>query len=314
MRHLLSLSTLDQADFLHLIERGRALGAAPKIVSRPLAGRCIGVEFRKTSTRTRTSFAVAAVRLGAHPLIYGPADLQTNTGETIEDTVRVLGKYLDAHVIRTAADPVELERMARADCLPIVNAMSAAEHPSQALCDMSMILRRFPEPPAVRFLYCGEANNTATALMYAASRLKGFQADFRTPAAYGFAPDVLATAAQLSRRYGGRISASHQPPRRDNTGAIDVIYTTRWQTTGTSKPDPNWRADFLPFQLSESRVSELLADSPQPTFMHDLPAVRGEECDGAVLDGPFSIAFDQAEQKLLTAVAILEWCVGLQPN
>jgi ornithine carbamoyltransferase len=312
MKHMLSLSgtDLDQEDFLHLVERGRLLGTEPGLVpSSLLSGKSIGIYFRQTSTRTRTSFAVAAVRLGACPIIYGPSDLQTNTGESLEDTVAVLSKYLDGLVVRTPASITELRILASAGRLPIVNAMTSDEHPTQALADLTTLTRHFGSLSGLRLLYCGEGNNTASALAYAICRTKGMQAQFCTPPGYGLPDDVVQQAGELSKRFGGTIRHSAEPPERSLAGWADVVYTTRWQTTGTTKSDPSWRVRFAPYRISSS-VFERLAAGQRAVFMHDLPAVRGEECDGEVLDGLRSIALIQAQQKLYTAVAVLEWCAS----
>jgi len=309
MRHMISLASLDQTDFQRLIEDACEQARHPRRSLDVLAGRSVGLEFRKTSTRTRTSFAVAAARLGAYPIIYGPNDLQTNTGETIGDTVMVLSRYLDVLVMRTATDHAELQELAALDLVPIVNAMSATEHPTQALSDLAMLRRRYASLAGLRLLYTGEGNNTAVALAYAISRTRGMQGEFRTPEGYGLPKEVLETAAKLGARYGGRVSQSHVPPDARTTEPADIIYTTRWQTTGTSKPDPDWRRKFEPFAVRAPLV-DYMSKSREAVIMHDLPAVRGEDCDGEILDGPLSICFDQAEQKLYTAMAVLRWCAG----
>jgi ornithine carbamoyltransferase len=307
MRHILSLSALDQDAFLGLIQHASRLADSPHATFQSLSGRSVAIEFRKTSTRTRISFAAAAARLGAIPIMYGSSDLQTNTGETIEDTVTVLSSFVEMLVIRTAADPAELALMASLDRLPIINAMTADEHPTQALSDFAVLQRRFGDLSGLRFLYTGEANNTAVALAYGASRLNGLRADFRTPPGYGFASPVLERINTLCRRFGGAVTESHDPPTKAVVGANNIIYTSRWQTTGTTKCDPNWRNAFVPFRVSESLFPST-CDTQNRVFMHDLPAVRGEECDGTVLDGPLSIAFPQAQQKLYTAMSIILWC------
>ena len=307
LNHLLSLAEIPQQAFVHLLERSCAHAREPWPEHAPLARRCVGIEFRKTSTRTRTSFAVAAVRLGGQPIIFGPADLQTNTGESRSDTARVLGRYLDMLVIRTAADPTELRQMAQENQLPIINAMTADEHPTQALTDIALIKRRFGELTGLKLLYSGEGNNTAIALAYAASRCRGFEADFRTPPGYGIPEPVIRAANRLCEQFGGCIRHSHVPPGTAASHSVDVLYTTRWQTTGTSKADPVWRESFAPFSLDERLFAQLRRDD-RSVFMHDLPAVRGEECSRALLDGPDSICFEQAGQKLFTAMAVLEWC------
>lgn len=315
MHHLLSLAAPDlaQEDFLGLIERGRVFAAEQtREPSSLLVGKAIGIYFRATSTRTRTSFAVAAARLRACPIVYGPADLQTNTGETAEDTITVLSKYLEMLVLRTAADPAELRTMASLNRLPIVNAMTADEHPTQALSDLTMLARHFGQLSGLRLLYCGEGNNTASALAYAVSRSPGMEAEFRTPPGYGLPAPVLRQADELRKRFGGgRIRHSIDVPGRSDSRWADVVYTTRWETTGTVKNDPNWRERFAPYKVTE-QLMNTVCSGQDAVFMHDLPAVRGQECNPDVLDGPRSIAFEQARQKLYTAMAIIEWCTSGQ--
>jgi ornithine carbamoyltransferase len=308
MRNLLSIADLEQSDFLHLVERSAVLATGSNFLRGLLIGKSIGIYFRKTSTRTRTSFIVAASRLGACPVVYGPNDLQTNTGETIEDTARVLSGYLDAIVIRTATDPQELRAMAAVAAMPIVNAMTADEHPTQAISDFAMLKRQFGRLGGIRLIYLGEGNNTAVALALAASRIDGFRIEFLTPRDYGLPRFVLEKSAELCRRFGGSVSQRHDVPAE--LEPADAIYTTRWQTTGTSKNDPVWREKFQNFRVTASLITRCSRDSGT-VFMHDLPAVRGEDCDSSVLDGPHSIAFEQARQKLSTAMAIYEWCVPI---
>jgi ornithine carbamoyltransferase len=125
-----------------------------------------------------------------------------------------------------------------------------------------------------------------------------------TPPGYGLAPEIVAGVAELSRQHGGTVTEHHAPP--EGQGAFDVLYATRWQTTGTEKADPDWRRRFAPFKIDQAMFERFGRDGA--VFMHDLPAVRDEDCEAALLDGASSIAFEQAQQKLFTAMAILEWC------
>lgn len=301
--HLISLRDLTDIDLRSIVRRGVDIAADPAVAGDPLRGRIIGVYFSKTSTRTRTSFTAGALRLGARVITYGPADLQLNTGETVEDTARVLGGMLDGLVARTAGPPEELRAFAT-HCPAVVNAMTADEHPTQALADLTTLSARYGSLDGLRLLYVGEGNNTAAALALALPRFPGVEVEFRTPPGYGLDPALLAEATALAKRAGGRIVERHD--LADLPDGCDVVYTTRWQTTGTTKPDPNWRDVFRPFQVDGA----LIARYPKACFMHDLPACRGEEVTAEVLDGPASIAFSQAQTKLYSAMAVLEWCAG----
>jgi ornithine carbamoyltransferase len=155
----------------------------------------------------------------------------------------------------------------------------------------------------LRVLYVGEGNNSATALALALSRFKDVHLEIRTPSGYGVAAGVLERARGYAADTGFSVNETH-----DLAGlpeGFDVIYTTRWQTTGTTKADPKWREQFAPFQVRPA----LWAASPHAVFMHDLPAHRGDEVTEEVLDGPASIAFDQAEMKMYSAMAVLSWAL-----
>lgn len=299
MPSLLTIDDLDDNDLRHLVARGAEFSAGAE-AREALRGKIVGIYFRKTSTRTRTAFSAGALRLGAQIVSYGPGDLQENTGETAGDTAAVLAGMLDVLVARTAGSQAELEAYAAHQRMAVVNAMSAEEHPTQALTDLVTLHRRFGSVDGLRVLYVGEGNNTATALTLALSRFDT-ELFLRTPYGYGVDPRFLQTAKVSAKRSGAKVIERHD--MRD-LPTVDVVYTTRWQTTGTSKPDPHWRTVFAPFQVDD----RVLGDAP--VFMHDLPAHRGEEVTASVLDGPASIAFAQAENKLHSAQAVLEWCVG----
>ncbi|WP_327674850.1 ornithine carbamoyltransferase [Kitasatospora sp. NBC_00458] len=305
-RHLISLDDLSDADLRAVVDRGaefsRRAASGEGTGNTALAGRVVGVYFRKTSTRTRTAFSAGALRLGAGLVTYGPADLQLNTGETTEDTGRVMSRMLDVLVARTAGDPAELRAWADQGRMSVVNAMSADEHPTQGLTDLTTLAVRFGAVDGLSVLYVGEGNNSAAALALGLSRHRGVRLELRTPPGYGLSGAVLERARELAAGHGSTVTERHD---LDEVPAdFDAVYTTRWQTTGTSKPDPDWRRVFAPFQVT----AELLARSPGAVFLHDLPAHRGEEVTAEVLDGPASIAFEQAENKLHSAMAVLEWC------
>ncbi|KUL55237.1 ornithine carbamoyltransferase [Streptomyces sp. NRRL F-4489] len=307
VRHLISLDDLSDADLRHLVERGAAFSAGTADAGRPLDGLVTGVYFAKTSTRTRTAFSAGTLRLGGSLIAYGPGDLQLNTGETSEDTGRVLSRMLDVLVARTAADPAEMRAWARQDRMAVINAMSAEEHPTQALTDLTTLYRHFGRVEGLRVLYLGEGNNTATALALALTRFPGVEFELRTPPGYGLPAGIAAKAAAQAAASGAVLREHHTMD--DLPGGFDAVYTARWQTTGTSKADPDWRTVFAPFQVR----AELWAGSPDAVFLHDLPAHRGEEVTAEVLDGPRSLAFEQAGNKMHSAMAVLEWCRGTGP-
>ncbi|MEU2059155.1 ornithine carbamoyltransferase [Streptomyces sp. NPDC013455] len=306
-RGLFSLAELEPAHLHHLVARSVQLFRDRGAHDRPLRDRVVGVLFTRTSTRTRTAFHSATVRLGGTPIAYGPGDLQLNTGESVPDTGRVFGAMLDLLVARTAGPLAELRELSRAGGLPVVNAMAAEEHPTQGVCDLAVLLLAFGDLSGIRVLYTGEGNNTATALAHGLATVPGAHVTFATPPGYGLPADALAAARKSAAGGGARIEEIHD--LADAPAEVDVVYTTRWQTTGTSKPDPSWREVFRPFHVDGA----LLARWPRALFLHDLPAHRGDEVAGEVLDGPRSLAWTQAAMKLPSAMAVLEHGSGSLP-
>lgn len=300
-RHLLTLRDLTPEDLDWIVRRG--VSHAEQVPEPTLRGRIVGTYFEATSTRTRTAFTAGARRLGADVIAYGTSDLQLNTGEGYGDTARVLGSMIDALVVRAPYDDECIQGLAVSPDLAVVNAMSASEHPTQAISDLSCLHRRLGRHDGVRILYLGEGNNTASALVSAAG-LTGGTLDLRTPPGYGVPPDLIAFANAQARRGGGHVSQQHDLV--DLPHHVDAIYTTRWETTGTQKDDPDWRSVFEPFRVTQA----LLDRFSNARFMHDLPARRGEEVEATVLDGPQSIAFEQATMKMWSAMAVLEWCLS----
>ncbi|MER5762453.1 ornithine carbamoyltransferase [Streptomyces sp. NPDC002082] len=300
MRHLISIGDLTDDDLRDLVERGAEFAAGARAKS--LKDAVVGIYFRRTSTRTRTAFTSGALRLGAKTVTFGPDDLQLNTGETTEDTGRVLSGMLDLLVARTADATEELRTWAAGGRMSVINAMSTEEHPTQGLTDLTTLQHHFGRVEGLRVLYVGEGNNSAAALALALTRFPGTELELRTPPGYGLTPEILATAAEQAARSGSKVSEQHDMAARPS--GLDAVYTTRWQTTGTSKPTADWRDVFAPFQVTR----ELWEESPGAVFLHDLPAHRGQEVTAEVLDGPASIAFTQATHKLHSAMAVLEWC------
>ena len=305
-RSVISIDDLPDRDLAGIVARGVEFAAGAR--STALAGTVTGVYFAKPSTRTRTAFSAGALRLGAGLVAYGPGDLQLSTGETDADTGRVLAGMLDTLVMRTAEDEAVMRSYAEPGAMSVINAMSAQEHPTQALCDLSTLQEHFGRLAGLRVLYVGEGNNTASALALALMRCPGVTLDLRTPAGYGLSADFLRRARRHAARSGAHIDQQHD--MRGLPPDLDVIYTTRWQTTGSSKHTADWRHTFAPFRVGSS----LLAAYPRAVFLHDLPAHRGEEVDAAVLDGPASLAFRQAHMKMYSAMAVLEWCAAGAPG
>ncbi len=305
MRNLISLADLTAEELDRIVQRAVAFGRDGDGVDRAsLTGHRVGIYFRKSSTRTRTSFWSGATRLGADVITFGPDELQLTTGETLEDTARVLGEYLDALVIRTNGDVEEMRRLSTNPDLAVVNALSLDEHPTQAIADLATLTERFGSLNGRHLLCVGEGNSSGAALALAAALTPGLRLTLLCPEGYEVPKDILDLAAELS---GGRALVTQVTSPDAVEGPVDAVYTSRWQTMGVSKANPNWLQDFEGFQIDQAFLDRF--GGPDTVFLHDLPAVRGEEVTYEVLDGDRSLAWRQAHHKMTAAMAVLEWCV-----
>ncbi|MEW2389142.1 ornithine carbamoyltransferase [Streptomyces venezuelae] len=305
---LFSLADLSAATVSRLVERTLELRRDRTAHADPLAGAALGILFALPSTRTRTAFTVAAVRLGAAPLAYGPGDLHLPTDEAVEDTGRSLGSMLDGLVARPAGSLDDLRRLSRHGHLPVVNAMTPEEHPTQGLCDLATLRLTLGSLDGLRLLYVGEGNGTATALALALSGVPGCEATFACPPGHGLPDGLLMTARKRAAPVGATFTC--RDSARSLPAGVDVVYTSRRRTTGTGESDAAWRERFRPFHVDE----EFMTRRPGALLLHDLPARRGDEVSGAVLDGPRSVAWTQASMKLSGAMAVLEWALGAQDD
>jgi ornithine carbamoyltransferase len=298
-RHLLRDDDLSPAEQLAVLDLADQL-KRDRYAHRALDGpRPIAVIFDKSSTRTRVSFEVGIAQLGGHPLIIDASQSQMGRGETISDTARVLSRFVDAVVWRTAGQD-RIEEMAAAASVPVVNALTDQFHPCQVLADLQTIRERHGRLAGLTLVFLGDgANNMAQSLL-----LGGVTAGLhvRVAAPEGFAPDavVVEDARKRAVETGGSVALSSDPVAAV-TGA-DVVVTDTWVSMGQEADGLDRRAPFLPFQVN----ADLLAHAnPGATVLHCLPAHRGDEITDEVLDGPASGAWDEAENRLHVQKAIL---------
>lgn len=306
MRHLLSLTDVGPQCLPVLVDEALAI-AEHGVADQPLKGKIAGIYFRGTSTRTRTAFTLGAMKLGAGTIAYGPNDLQLVTGESLQDTARVLSSFLNFLVIRTNAPIDEMRTLASANGMAVINAMSDNEHPTQAIADFATIKEALGGLSGVHILYLGEGNNSAAALALAVAMTEAMKLTLVTPEGYGLSNAVLQTADGFARRSGAQITQHHDV--RALPTNVDVVYTTRWETMGVAHEDPHWRKKFEPYCVTARMMAEVSRRSGT-IFLHDLPAIRGSEVTDEVLDGPQSLAFRQALHKMTGAMSVLKWCAG----
>ena len=283
---------LDRADV------ARAERAAPD-AARPLVGRQVALLFEKPSLRTRVSFEVAVTALGGHAIALGPDEVGLGRRETAADVARNLSRLVDIIVLRTFAHAT-LTEMAAVSSIPVINALTDDEHPCQALADLLTLRRHFGNLSALTLAYVGDGNNVAHSLLLAGA-LAGMEVRLATPVGYEPSPAVVARAASLSDRMGGRHAVIATDPVEAVRGA-DAVYTDVWASMGREAEADERRDRFAAYQVNE----QLLAHAaPHVVAMHCMPAHRGEEISAEVLDGPRSLALEQAENRRYVQEAIL---------
>lgn len=309
MRHLISLTDIGPKDLSALVDDALDIATGRAATEQPLKGKVAGIYFRGTSTRTRTAFTVGAMKLGAEVIAYGPNDLQIVTGETIQDTTRVLSNFLNVLVIRTNASVDEMLALANQDTMSIINAMSDNEHPTQAIADLVTIKEALGRLHDVRVLYMGEGNNSAAALALAVALTRQMHLTLVTPEGYGLSDILIEKAAALALKSGTRSTITQHHDVDALPKDVDVVYTTRWQTMGVPKSDPDWKDKFKPYGITKE-IMDRVSKPFGTIFLHDLPAVRGAEVSDEVLDGPQSCAFRQAHHKLTSAMSVLKLCAA----
>lgn len=276
---------------------------APKERVRPLDGMSVGLLFEKSSTRTRVSFEVGIFRLGGYSIFLSFDDLQIKRGETIADTARVLSGYLDGLVIRTY-EQEKLEEWARHATIPVINGLTDLHHPCQILSDLFTIYEKRGKLKGLKLAYIGDGNNVAHSLMEGGAAV-GMTVAVASPK--GFAPDpkIIRHSEEIARRNGGAIEVMSDPVEAAKNA--DILYTDVWVSMGQEKEKKSRLQKFKPYQINQKLIEEA---RPDVLIMHCLPAHREEEITTEALEGSHSIIFEQANNRLPTQQAILEWLLG----
>ncbi len=291
-KDLLSISDLSKEDILALIDRALEIKSQHRNANRSLEGYTLGLIFEKASTRTRVSFEIAMFRLGGQTIFLNRSDTQMSRDENIHDTAKVLSRYIDVLAIRTYSQGL-LEEMARWSDIPIINALSDLYHPCQVLSDMMTVKESKGTLNDIKIAWVGDGNNVAHSWIKAA-QVVGFDLVLACPAGYKPLPEIMEGS-------GDNIRVVDDPEEAVKDAA--VINTDVWASMGQEKEEARRLEDFRAYQV-DSKLVKLAA--PDVVVMHCLPAHRGEEITSEVLDGPNSIAFDQAENKLHLHQALLE--------
>ena len=308
MKHFLDIHTTDAAELRAMITSARAMKVAraglPKgarDADQPLAGRMVALIFEKPSTRTRVSFDVGVRQMGGETMVLSGKEMQLGHGETIADTARVLSRYVDLIMIRTFEEATLLE-MAEHATVPVINGLTNRTHPCQIMADVMTYEEHRGPIRGRKVVWAGDGNNVCASFLHAAGQF-GFDFTFTGPETLDPEEKFIAFA----REKGVRVSVQRDPHAA--VAGADLVVTDTW----VSMHDPESAKERRHNQLRGYQVNEALMAQAKPDalFMHCLPAHRNDEATSAVMDGPHSVIFDEAENRLHAQKAVMRWCLGV---
>ena len=308
MRHFLDLDATPADDLRAILAAAGTMKAARDGRPRgapdaelPLAGQVVALVFEKPSTRTRVSFDVGVRQMGGETLVLSGAEMQLGHGETIADTARVLSRFVDAVMIRTFEETT-LQELAEHATVPVINGLTNASHPCQIMADVMTYEEHRGPIAGAKVVWSGDGNNVCASFLHAAGQF-GFDLVFTGPAAY----DPPAAAVGFARGRGAGVTIERDPLKA--VEGADLVVTDTWISMHDSQSARERRHGLLrPYQVNAALMA---AAKPSALFMHCLPAHRGEEVTNEVMDGPNSVVFDEAENRLHVQKAILRWCLGV---
>ncbi|MEM9130690.1 MAG: ornithine carbamoyltransferase [Pseudomonadota bacterium] len=308
MNNFLDIHKTEQHELRSIIDNALAMKTARAGQPRgtpdadlPLAGHMVALIFEKPSTRTRVSFDVGVRQMGGQTMVLSGADMQLGHGETIADTARVLSRYVDLIMIRTFDESVLMEMAEYAD-VPVINGLTDRTHPCQIMADV-MTYEEYAGPiKGKKVVWSGDGNNVCSSFLHAAGQF-GFDLTFTGPAQLDPEDEFIG----LARRAGSKITIERDPKKA--VEGADLIVTDTWVSMHDSQSAKERRHNMLrSYQVNEELMSHAKEDA---LFMHCLPAHREEEATSAVMDGPHSVIFDEAENRLHVQKAIMRWCLGI---
>jgi len=304
MKHFIDLWPVDSSELRAILNNAKSRKAARNGAPRgaadkdaPLAGRTLAMIFEKNSTRTRVSFDMAIRQLGGTSVVLNSGDMQLGRGESIDDTARVLSRYVDAVMIR-ANKHSDVEDFARAATVPVINGLTEKSHPCQIMADLQTLEEAGLDLKGARIAWVGDGNNVAASFIHGAPKF-GYSLAVATPAGY----DPQKEDVERARGEQGRIDLFRDPVKA--VAGADVVVADTFVSMGDKDAKQRLR-DLAPFKVSEDLMRHA---NGKAIFLHCLPAHRGEEVDAAVIDGSRSLVFEEAENRLHAQKAILEWCL-----
>lgn len=300
MKHFISIHDITTEEFHALLDLAIRLKKETKAgIAHPiLKGKSLGMIFTKSSTRTRISFEVGMYQLGGHPLYLNANDMQLGRGESIYDTANVMSRFVDGIMIRTFAHQDVLD-LAKYGTVPVINALTDYLHPCQAMADLMTVYEHKGKLEGLKLAYVGDGNNVAHSLLYACAKA-GMHMSMATPKGYACAEEVVENAKADAKETGSRILITNDP--EEAVAGADVVCTDTWTSMGQEAEKAERVKIFKDYQVNAALFAKSKEDS---VFIHCLPAYRGYEVTEDVIDGPRSIIFDEAENRLHAQKAIL---------
>lgn len=304
-RDVLSVADLTQDEIYHVLSKAIELKRLLRsgYAHRYLEGKTVALIFYKPSTRTRVSFETGISQLGAHPLYLNVNDLQLGRGESIEDTGKVLSRYVDAIVIRTFSQR-EIKALAKAAGVPVINGLTDEQHPCQVLADLMTILETKERLAGLKLAYLGDGNNVANSLILSAPKVN-MSISVATPPGYEPKDAIVKAAEREITSPMCKVEVTNRPKQALRNA--DIIYTDVWVSMGQEEEREERMTAFRPFQVNSEMVSQAKSNA---IIMHCLPAHRDEEITSEVIDSPNSVIFDQAENRLHVQKALLMLQLG----
>lgn len=305
MKHFISIHDITRDEFNGLMDLAIKLKKEQKagIKHHILEGKTLGMIFTKSSTRTRISFEVGMYQLGGHPMYLNANDMQLGRGESIYDTANVMSRFVDGIMIRTYAHQDVLD-LAKYGTVPVINALTDYLHPCQAMADLMTVYEHKGKLEGLKLAYVGDGNNVAHSLLYACAKA-GMNMSVATPAGYECAAEVVENAKADAKETGAEIFITNDPAEAVKNA--DVVCTDTWVSMGQEAEKAERRKIFADYQVNAELFGKAEDDA---IFIHCLPAYRGYEVTEDVIDGPRSVIFDEAENRLHAQKAVLATLMG----
>jgi ornithine carbamoyltransferase len=297
-KDLVSLNLMTIKEVKLIIEESDKMKKGPRNTEY-LKGKTLAMIFEKSSTRTRVSFETGIYQLGGTGMYFSAKDLQMGRGETIHDTAMVLSRYVDGIMARTFSYQTILD-LSKYATVPVINGLTDYDHPCQILADLFTIYEKKKDLKDLNLTYIGDGNNVLHSLIQGCVRV-GMNITYASPGGYLPLPDVVSEAQIIANQTGAKIRHISDP--KEAVKDADIVYTDVWVSMGQEKENEKRIADLMPYQLNAELIKHAKSDV---LIMHCLPAHRGEEITDEVIDGPNSIVFDQAENRLHTQKAIMK--------